>query len=156
MARHVWSVLCYKSVIDRDENQISLLAVTERLILNQSPEEYELLEKGLLKAKEQDKALAVPVTLELANWWVRSDPEKPEAMPARVRIIAQDGWEFPRQDMKVDLEHATGQRIRLKIDTFLFRGFGLYWFLVESKPGKRWRTDARIPLEVVKAEAPAA
>ena len=154
MARHVWSVLCERSAIDKDDSQISLLAVTEKLNFHQTPDEYELLETALHKAKGQNKAVPFPANLHLVSMWVRSDPHKPEGpIPVQYSIVAPDGWKFPKVGAEVDLGQSAACRTRWKLDSLLFRGFGFYWISVQSKSGKNWRTHTRIPLEMVKGQA---
>ena len=150
MARHLWSVLCDQSVVDKDDNQVSLISVTERLTFHQTPEEYEQLDEALQEAQGQDKGVLVPVNLHLVSMWIRSDPEVSESVPLRYRVTASDGWRFPDVEGEIDLQSSDGFRARWKLTTFLFRGFGRYWISIQHKPGKAWQTAARIPLEVVK------
>lgn len=152
MARHIWSVLCERSVIDADDQQLSLHSVTERLNFHQSPEEFEQMETAYQDAKAQNKGVLFPASLHLVSFWVRSDYTKPEKVPLRYRVLAVDGWEFPPVAGEIDLENNSSFRVRWKLESFLFRGFGRYWISVQSKTGQRWRTATRIPLELVKAE----
>lgn len=147
MARHVWSVLCYKSSIDKDDNQISLLAVTEKLTIR-DPSRQDL-EQLLEETLAEDKGIIFPVNLHLVTWWVRSDYEKPETRPLRLQVLFPDGKRIVAGEGVIDLTKAAGHRVRWALNTLLFRGFGLHWFSIESKPGKRWSVAARIPLEIV-------
>lgn len=145
MAHHVWSVLCYKGSIDKDENQVSLLAVTERLNIHA---ESEAVKADYEASEAEGRPVFFPANLHFISWWVRSDYEKSETVQARFYIVRPDGKQVPQPEVTVDLMNATGYRLRWVLDVFPFAGFGLYWIVVQSKEGEDWETRARVPLEL--------
>ena len=148
MARHVWSVLCAKSSIDKDENQVSLLSVAEKLILYVEPGTQDEVESQARAAKKKKQMQLVPANLHFVSWWVRSDYETAEQFTVRFRLDLPDGRMLPQRTVEVDLVEGTGGRIRWKLETIPFVGAGLYWISVQSKRETHWRTESKVPLEV--------
>lgn len=63
MLKHIWSVLCRKSIIDSETNNISLNDVLEQLIID-------------IKVKKEDEqklnAINLPIEFEVVNMWFKS------------------------------------------------------------------------------------
>ena len=82
MIRHVWSVLCEKSIIDRDTNNISL-DVLERVAMT-------------LQGSREDRVL-VPTPIRLVSLW-QHDGESSEPGRARVRVLGPGGDELGKME----------------------------------------------------------
>jgi len=147
MARHVWSVLCYRSSIDKYTNVVSLLHVIEKLMF--SDEEADLLAKI-----EREDAAGIQTDMELLSWWVRSDYSEPEEPQMRVKTIAPNGKSRKTSPAPVELKENTGFRLKISIPGIYFTGFGLYWIAIEVKRGERWVEKSRIPLEIIHGKQP--
>lgn len=138
MIRHVWSVLCGKSVIDRDTNNISLFEVTERI---------QLIIGGIGALPQ-----GAPINLELITLWARLEPNTPADCQMRVRLLAPDGHElstFPPS--RINLTTASRVRQRIRIQGILLDGTGWYDWEVAYRltDGGEWIVATRVPLEIV-------
>src|SRR5262245_60174861 len=78
MAKHVWSVLCYKGVVDQFTNQVSLLDVTETVVVK-------LLEPVPQATDAETNDVRLPMNLHLVTLWIRSNLAVPEECDTRVR-----------------------------------------------------------------------
>ncbi len=132
MIEHVWSVLCLRSVIDKESNNITLYEVVEQIRGG-----------GALK-----DGVAL-IQLELVTLWSRSDSTQPTQGRARVQLIAPDGKEHPEvQVYNVDLTSSPRVRQRLRMGGIPIRGTGNYIYQVEVEKDSDWDVVARIPLDV--------
>jgi hypothetical protein len=140
MAKHVWSVLCYKGLLDQYTNQVSLLDVIEAISIKPGEPVPEALE---------DKEMRVPVHLALVTLLTRSDVAVPEVGMLRVRLVLPDGVSRPPQEVKVDLTKHVRLRNFTTITSLPLRGDGYFYFVVElrDEASDEWKTAAEIPLE---------
>lgn len=161
MARHVYSILCRRAVIDREGGQVSIHEVIERLNFEKIPGEDS---QKLEELKESGQGLGVPGGVQLVSWWVRSDYEESEVSACRVRFVTPGGQVtlLPGQstsaspegatldEFPLDLSSNTGARRIFRLDGLpRWGGFGLYWFVVEVRDESgQWTEATRIPLEV--------
>jgi hypothetical protein len=152
MARHVWTVLCERSLTDPDGGAISLLGVIEKITVHEQPDQ---VERQIRQAQEEDRlGVVFPMRMQLITWWVRSDYSKPETTTTRVSFVNPSGRMLLEQEVSIDLLDNTGRRMTLRFDVFPLTMFGLHWFVVEQKrrPAKpkesRWAVMAKFPVEV--------
>lgn len=148
MAEHVWSVLCHRATQDKEDNVISLLEVVEK-ITAQVPTPTSLTE-DLAEGRT-----IMATRLDFANWWVRSEYDKPESAAGRAAVIAPDGEEVAGIEYPIRLEESKSYRSIIRLPGIpADKGSGLFWFLAQIQDGDEWRTVARVPLEVeIKPEA---
>ncbi len=137
MLRHVWSVLCTKSVIDVETNNISLFEVIEELQVR-----VPLAGKG--NAKFHGVA---PVGFQWVSLWTRAEHGKGTQGHARDRILEPSGAIAFDGEYEVDLHGKQRTRVRRTVNT-VFKASGRYEFCTEVKSGKTWKEVARIPLTV--------
>ena len=132
MIEHIWSVLCSRSVIDRDSNNISLVEVIEQLQVTGS------------------SAGVLPISLELVTLWSRSHPERAAKGLARLAVIAPDGSKSEPAEYQVNLTSHQRLRGRARIQGLPIRGAGRYQFDVHIKVegDEDWRKVASIPLDL--------
>jgi len=145
MIRHVWSVLCGKSVIDRDTNNVSILEVMERI---------EFTYTGLGPFPQ-----GAPISFELITLWARRDPNVPVEGEMRVRLLAPDGRELSVMPAsRLDLITHQRLRQRLRLEGILLAGSGWYDWEVAYRTMNQgeWTVAALVPLEIVvrRAEEP--
>lgn len=138
MIRHVWSVICGKSAIDRETNNISLFEVIERI-------EFTFTGSGEFPP-------GAPFNLELVTLWARQDPNTPAEAQMRVRLLAPDGRELSAlPPFRLDLLTASRMRQRTRIQGILLAGSGWYDLEVAYRVtnGGDWIVATRVPLEIV-------
>lgn len=145
MAEHIWSILCNKSIIDRDGNQVTLVAAMEQLNIHS---------KDALDAAASSEVPAIlPFEMSFVTLWTRSDPNQPESGQARLTLYGPAGMKISLQEFEVDLGDNLRFRTRVQLPGLAFRGLGVYHFQVDqrktSKTGRTsWRKVAKVPLEV--------
>ncbi len=79
MIRHVWSVLCTKSSIDSDTNNISLFEILEQIQVSQFPE------------PAGDAITVVPMPVELVSLWTREPVGEPQQGECRLTMYSPRG-----------------------------------------------------------------
>jgi hypothetical protein len=68
MLKHIWSVLCSRSIIDIESNNISLIDVVEQVEITRNPISKDVSQK--------DEKLTIPLTFTLVNFWSRVSKEE--------------------------------------------------------------------------------
>jgi hypothetical protein len=147
MAEHVWTILCYRASIDKDEGNVSLLHVIEELRFAEE-------EGPIREAMKKEGASAISTDMQLVSWFVRSDFKQPEEAQARMAILLPDGTKSDPALIPLNLTKSTGFRWRIYLPALPFVGFGYYWFIIEVLQGKRWKFCTRIPLNAKRGENP--
>ena len=144
MAKHIWSVLCDRALVDKESGQVSLIGIVEKIKVNATIAELENIESGT------EDAMLLPAHLALATWWVRSDYDTPETGCARIRLLSPEGNELINNPYPIRLENAQGWRPILSMRHFPFnRASGVYWFEnQEEQTDGSWQTVARLPIQV--------
>ncbi len=154
MAKHQWSVLCRKSIVDKDDNVISLLDVLEEIrIIGALPQDMHDKNLELAKSGQGNSPLAI----QLVSFWIREDKKKSEVSSGRVLIIDPKGKEITKQEFKIDLSKATRTRHKMIFPGVPFNGnFGIYNFITQQKKGgkARWITVSENLFEVKGDEKP--
>lgn len=135
MIDHIWSVLCSRSTIDTESNNVSLFNVIEQINPVGLPEGA----RGLL-----------PMEVEIVSLWVRDDV--PGRGFTRVVIETPSSSVEPSAEGMIDLSSETIKRFRTRqrLLGVPFEGHGQYWFRVEfrTEEATEWITVARIPVEM--------
>lgn len=145
MARHIFSVLCRRSITDQGSNLLSIIDVLDSIVVEPRHAEATATENGL-----------PPLALDgsFVSLYTRSKSGKAEHFDARVLLTGPDGQKLGETRSRIDLSKFHNYRMTSKLEQMPFVGPGLYEFKVQLQEGARWRTVASIPLIVaVKAES---
>lgn len=113
MARHIWSVLCNRALLDTQTNQVSLIDVVESLRI-----------RGPRLPSEIDGPVLVSTTLTLVTLWTRSDMATAERMRGRAVVTTPDGQVLPGKTLDVDLHSAPRARAFMRLASLPFKGSG--------------------------------
>jgi hypothetical protein len=136
MIRHIWSVLCSSSAIDREENKVSLFDVLEQITLLEP-----ITEPGVM-----------PLQAHLVTLWRRENVAEPVKTTARVRVLVPPNGEQigKTQEYTVDLTRYLRLRQRVVFRTLPVRAEGTYEFVIEyMDANEEWRETARLPLDLL-------
>jgi len=139
MAKHVWSVLCSRAILDKYTNNVSLIDSLENVEFA-PPRPF----------KEGQWSVIGGLEATLVSFVVRSDVSVPEEVKLRIQLVAPNGQPneaFVTANVSL-MNHA---RVR---NYFSMRGIG-FWssgqhkFVVsmETSPDK-WESVAEIPLDI--------
>lgn len=140
MIKHIWSVLCQKSSVDQQSNNVSLFDV------------FEALEVGIKPAtniKTSDNPeFNIPIQYQIVSLWTINDAKNNEG-EVRITLINPDGKE--KILVSSDLRFLADKR-RLRsinqIQGLPVNKSGDYHFIVELKQEEKFQKVADLPLEV--------
>ena len=132
MLEHIWSVLCSRSVIDVETNNVSIQDVIEQITINAEP-----MEDGIL-----------PLPFELITLWGREDIQKPTKGVERITFVTPSGKSEVVSEAEIDLSSAERHRHRVKFPGLPLSEAGIYYFKVEVS-NSNWKSVSTIPLKVV-------
>jgi hypothetical protein len=132
MTDHIWSVLCERSIVDRESNNITLQTVREQVVVFSEP-----VPGGI-----------IPMHMELVSFWGRSVPDEPSVDNARVTLFKPSGELIISRDVVINLSEVERSRNRIIFNGIPADQPGRYIFLVEISVDDDWIQVARVPLSV--------
>jgi len=137
--KNIWSVVCEKSIIDRDTNSITLFNSLEELNINYSGEEK--LEKTKIKN--------IPVPFEIASLWFDEDIEKDRKFEIRLEIFDPNNKITNKSAQECVIEKGKKRlRIIAKLNGLGITDSGLYKIIIKYKYGQTIKVASEIPLDV--------
>jgi len=142
--KHIWTVLCRESVINSDDNNISLNAIFEELTVFIDSKNNDQLTKT--------KLIKVPnINYEIVSLWYKTEEKKDVNIEIEVTVVNPDGKEINKFVNKFNIkpEHKRF-RSRLKINGITVQGNGDYWFIVKVRENDNepFKKVAEVPLQV--------
>jgi hypothetical protein len=139
MINHIWTVICSKSIIDRESNNISLSNVLEQINITRSAE------------FEEGKAGLIPINYELVTLWMREREDQPDRIMAKITFISSSGPLPPANEFEVDLSQHIRTRTILRGNGLPFNEPGIYYFQIEVQKATLgdWEIVAKIPLQIL-------
>lgn len=147
MIKHIWSVLCQKSLIDSETNNLTLVDVLEELSINIS---IPPLTVGT-PANSVINRIDVLISYEIVSLWVRDSAKTKETINLSIELLDPTGKGVSKQEHTVVMnENLLRYRTRLKIVGLGISTPGHYSFLVKIKEENKenYRTVAELPLEI--------
>ena len=140
--RHIWSVLCSKSVVDKKSNNISLFDIMEEIHFSS---EKPAVEGGVIVE-------AGPVPAHWVSLFGRSNIEKPEKVAIKDTIITPSGKIIGEYESEVDLSANKRRRIIRTVPVPPSMEEGLFIFETKMKEKESWKRISEITLELIPAE----
>ena len=138
----IWALLCEKTIVDQESNNLSLIEVIDELIVP-AP-----LPQGVHGSGAEGSSI---LDLRLVVLWERSDPLRPEKGQARIRIIAPNASESSVAEHEVDLMESPRMRAigHLLGSPMPFTQEGQYFVKIEAKTADSdWQELFELPLQV--------
>jgi hypothetical protein len=131
---HIWTVVCSRSVIDRESNNISIQNVLEQVTVN-----------GPLQA-----GAVIPIEMELVSLWTKTDPSLPHRGQARVTLVSPTGHPLRTTELEIDMSTYERYRTRNRFQGLPVSAPGRHIFRIEVREDGTdvWRQVAAIPLQV--------
>lgn len=142
--KHIWSVLCKESVINQDDNLISIHGALEELSVSLTPINA--------KSDKLPRKLSVPINYEIVSLWFKEN-KKEESTAAQVEysLVSPEGRELIKntRDMEIPV-NIKRFRSRMKISGLPLTIEGYYFFRVKIKEtgDRSFKLTAQLPLEV--------
>jgi hypothetical protein len=138
MINHIWTVICSKSIIDQESNNISLYNVLEQINITRPAGEGE------------SKTGIIPLSYEVITLWIREKIDQSTRVMARMKLESPSGKVWPANEFEVDLSEHIRMRTILRSDQLLFDEPGIYYFQIEVQTtSEDWENVAKIPLHIV-------
>lgn len=143
MIKHIWSVLCQKSVVDSESNNVSLFDVLEQLQID--------IASNIPNNVSNSKNIILPIQYELINFWSKTGNGEEKA---DVKIILKDttGKEVKKIEKVLTIPEKNRRMREInKIQGLPISGNGNYKFIVSIKNSNddNYKDVAEIPLEVI-------
>lgn len=140
--KHIWSILCQKSSVDKESNLISLFDCVEEisLVIDQT------------KAPKDDK-LIVPIEFQLVSFWVfeKINKTKDNVLEMKIELLDPDKKLLGRFENKFKVKKgSTRFRSRISIKGLRITKNGRYTFKVRGKGEgeKGHKVVAELPLDL--------
>jgi hypothetical protein len=145
MIRHIWTVFCSSSAIDRDTNQVSLFDIIERIRVD------------LVGPPPSGDKIVIPSRCQVVTLWTRGQQSEPDSGASRLRLIAPGGQELLKSENEVDLTEYSLRRVRINLAGLPFVGNGQYRFVIDLSVEDEWKVVAEVPVQLeVDTKLPAA
>ena len=135
MIDHVWTVVCSRTVFDRDSGNVSIQNVLEQLSIFAEP--------------SPDAMLAIE--FEVVSFWVRTDINVPAQGRYRLVVLTPSTQPIGTTEVEINLLDNERHKQRIQFQQFPAREEGRHIFRVELQlQGEdSWRQVASIPLRLV-------
>jgi len=139
--RHVWSILCRRSIIDSESNNISLIDVLEGIQANYKPKDGD---------QNNGHPTVIPVDFEVISFFEDIDTSKELRFKIKIDIIAPGNVVNSGSENEVVLPIGPKRlRQRSRINGFPVTVSGSYRMVVKIKQDKEeFKTVAELPLDV--------
>lgn len=142
MAHHIWTVVCARSIVDAETQNLTLLDILEQVSAPAS-------------VFESDEAF-LPLRLEVVSLWARREPEVQTQAEGRLRWKDPKGEILEEQEYTIDLREHPRSRTRVRVPGLPVSTPGLYFFTVSQRSEKgSWEEVARIPIRLNQDANPA-
>ena len=137
--KNIWSVICERSVIDKDTNSISLFNSLEELSINYSGEEK--LEKTKIKN--------VPIPFEIVSLWFDENIEKDRKFEIILEILDPNNKLVNKSVQECIMEKGR-KRLRTiaKLNGLSVTTSGLYNIIIKYKSGKTIKIASENPIDI--------
>lgn len=142
MIKHIWSVLCRESLINKDDNNITLQSILEQLNVS-------IKSKDDSDTKKQP--INVPIGYEVVSLWVKEENSDEPKAQVEITLLDPTRKELHRVEQTlIFVKPYKRMRSRFKIAGFPITGSGVYTFRVGIKEeGNRlFKVVSEIPVEV--------
>lgn len=146
MMQHVWSVLCGRSVIDIETNNLSLFDVFEDLKVDVKSNTLSETNGGTI-----NKKINIPIKYEVVSMWSKDKDIKVATGTMQIELIDPTGKSLKSFNHNLEIKEAYNRiRSRIKITGIELTISGTYIYRIKLKEGDKenFRTVVEIPLAV--------
>lgn len=143
MINHIWSLLCRRSVIDSETNNLSVYDILEQLTVDIK-----------IKKGNENKAakINIPIEYEVISFWVKTPGIKEFKGGIKLEIINPEGKVEKTFEQPLEIPKDKRRlRSRIRISGFVADTAGNYIFRINYKESdkEQYKKAADIPLEVI-------
>jgi len=136
MAKHIWTVLCRRAVLDKFTNTASMFDTLEEVT-------------ATLAEPLPDKWTLLPLEAVLVSFVVRTNVNVPERPRLKVEVVGPNGDVYePSISGEFDLTEYPRARTFIKLGSLPVLAFGTHKYMVYLEEGPdKWTEVAEIPLD---------
>ncbi|MFW9940463.1 MAG: hypothetical protein ACFFFT_05440 [Candidatus Thorarchaeota archaeon] len=141
MIENVWTVICQRSVVDKDTNNLSIFDVLEQ---------FTITAPKLPKSRDNKKTI-IPLSFEVISFWIKKNMDHPETGTAKLTFKAPNGNQEEGAIFDINLQKHKRFRSKIKVAGIPFYGSGEYVFIVYLKNEKtgKWKEVSKVPIEII-------
>lgn len=138
MIEHIWTVICSRSIINKETNNITLFEVLEQLNLMEPPLP---LPEGTIGG--------IPIIFEVVTLWNRSNDE-PTMGRARLQLLTPSGSVINEHEYSIDLTDHSRARAKTQVVGLPVQEFGRHQFRMQlwDEDNNQWRDVTSVPLYI--------
>jgi hypothetical protein len=139
--KHLWTILCKDTTLDRDTNLISMINIVEGVTM-----------QAEIVGKEN---MGIMINLKMVSRIVFKKEKKDREMIFRVSMITPDGKKIlPGNEGRSVEIPSNKDNLRLidNVEAIPFAGFGEYNFVFEIKQGDKFKEVYKTPLKLEEAK----
>lgn len=150
--KHIWSVLCQSSSIDRDSNRLSILNTLEEIKIKQIDDTGDG-DKRVGPQQTSKEPVGVPIEFEIVSMLERlDDKEKGDlTKEAEVELIDPQGGSLLKKGFEMTFRKGSKRlRYRIRMDGLKVTTSGTYNFYLRIKDAKNspFTEVAELPLDI--------
>lgn len=142
--KHAWSVLCRRTVIDSESNNVSIFDSFEQLQIKLNDEI-----KGAIAEK---KNFVIPIDLEVATLWFTDEKGKKQVAQTLLEMVDPKGKVLLKKEIEIVIP-TDMYRLRFfsKLKMLPISSSGIYFFNVSLKNSseENYKKVAQVPLEIL-------
>lgn len=133
MIEHIWTVLCTRSIVATDSNNVSLIEVVEQIAL-----------------KDAAFPTEISINLDLVTLWTRAPVDQPSQGRARVVLANPSHKELRSTEYSVNLSEVERHRTTLRLHGLPVEQVGYHYLFVQlqQEGDSNWETVVKIPLKI--------
>jgi len=140
--KHIWTVLCNKSILDKYSNNITLVNVLETLNIEGSIDD-------LTKVSKSKKGNIFPYNLSIVSLWAREDEKGDVNFIFKLEIEDPEGEIIAENEREVPLNSQHKRtRTRINMNGIKITSPGDYIFRISKKINDDYIICAEVPLEI--------
>ncbi len=135
--KHIWTVICQNSSIDKETNLLSMFDCIEELSLE------------INKIKSSKSNLSIPIKFDIVSFWIIENPEKENTLEIAIEILDPNKKLLHRLENKFDVKKgALRFRNRIHMQGLPITEAGRYIIKIMQKNKKDLKTVTELPLDV--------
>lgn len=139
MAKHIWTIVCRKAVVDA-ANNLSIIDVTEEVgVFPEPPITPE-------PPAPPGAKIMLPIEITIVSYWTRENRHKEETAKQRLQLLGPDGKLIGGGEGLIDLTKVANARVMAQLPGIPYSGFGVYLFEISRPEKTEWTPVASIPI----------
>jgi len=139
MLKNIWTIICKSSLVDKDNNSLSLSEILEKI----------KIDVGV--TKKTDKSISIPLDFQIVSFWVNSDGKERKEV-VKIEMVDPNNKNLFEKELEISFKKGMRRmRFRALFHNFLVTVSGDYLVNVylKDKSKKRFVQTSSTPIEVI-------